>query len=202
PADGLQLTNNLRQRVEVLEVLADRVQVVLDAVSDGWDVRVPRHVYAYASSSSSSISRRFDRLNGRPTRQAVTYTYACVRSPLPSSRSRNTAPPPMLWLVPSTARSTWAMPPLAWIMSRMARCSAYVMGRVRSVQRRYVFPAHSCCTSCTYTPGSGTPPRVVAISAALPMPSDCQPAQARAGATQPPACGQSQYHPGPPCAES
>src|SRR5690606_26084890 len=58
------------QRGEVLEVPADRVQVVLHAVSDGWDVRVPRHA-AYASSNCSSISRRCGRDSGRTTRYAV-----------------------------------------------------------------------------------------------------------------------------------
>src|SRR5690606_36319877 len=57
--------------IKNLEVRADRVQVVLDAVSDGWDVRVPRHVYAYASSNCNSISRRCGSDSGRTTRYAV-----------------------------------------------------------------------------------------------------------------------------------
>src|SRR5690606_14968381 len=56
--------------VEVPKVLADRVQVVLDAVGNSWDVRVPRHA-AYASSNCSSISRRCGRDSGRTTRYAV-----------------------------------------------------------------------------------------------------------------------------------
>src|SRR5690606_12224961 len=56
--------------VKNLKVLADRVQIVLAAVSDGWHVRIPRHA-AYASSNCNSISRRRGRDRGRTTRYAV-----------------------------------------------------------------------------------------------------------------------------------
>src|SRR5690606_15172910 len=146
-ADGLQLTNNLRQRVEVLEVIAHCGNVVLHSVGRCRDIGIVGHTYT--SSNFNSISPRCGRDSRRTTRYAVVSTTVSGVRTRPSSSISATCRAPRTCGVPSTARAMERAMPTSRTSPSIASNCSHVSGRVRSVHRRMGMHDKSGSLSCT-----------------------------------------------------